>query len=77
MRRRAAASREEGYLTLSTTPWTQVFEGSRRLGDTPLVRIALAPGRHTLTLRNPERGIQERIVVDVVAGETVTRRLGL
>jgi serine/threonine-protein kinase len=73
----AAAVGEVGYLTLVTSPWTIVSVGGRELGETPLVRIPLPAGRHTLRLVNPEEGISETYVVEIRPGETTTRRLGL
>jgi serine/threonine-protein kinase len=66
-----------GYLTFDTYPWTRVSEGGRVLGTTPLIRVPLSPGSHTLTLENPEQGIRQSYSVVIKSGETVNRRLGL
>ncbi|MBL8681684.1 MAG: serine/threonine protein kinase [Myxococcales bacterium] len=66
-----------GFLTLDTTPYSVVTEGGRSLGTTPLIRVALAPGVHSLTLRNPEQNLSTTYQVTIRSGETVTRRLGL
>jgi serine/threonine-protein kinase len=47
--------RPTGTLTIATTPWSEVFLGSRRLGTTPLANVRLPAGTHTLTLRAPGR----------------------
>jgi serine/threonine-protein kinase len=60
-----------------TSPWTTVSLGGRNLGETPLVRVRLPAGRHTLHLANPEAGIAESYSVEITPGETTTRRLGL
>ena len=73
----AAPSEAPGFLTLATTPWTRVRLGSRDLGTTPLIRVELPPGTHTLQLSNPEAGIDQTYRVTIRPGETVTRRLGL
>jgi serine/threonine-protein kinase len=72
-----ASSRGPGYLSLVTSPWTQVTLDGRSLGETPLVRVPLPPGTHTLRLRNPSAGIDESYEVTIRSGETTTRRLGL
>ena len=72
-----APSSGPGFLSLVTSPWTTVYLGSRSLGDTPLVRVELPAGRHTLRLVNPEQDITESYVVEIRPGETTTRRLGL
>ncbi len=66
-----------GYLSLDTYPWTHVSLGGRVLGQTPLVRVALPPGEHTLVLDNPDQNLRHTVVVTIVSGETTTRRLGL
>ncbi len=73
----AASSDAPGFLTLATTPWTRVRLGSRDLGTTPLIRLELPPGTHTLSLENPEAGISQTYRVTIRSGEAVTRRLGL
>jgi len=72
-----APSGAPGFLTLVTTPWTRVRLGARDLGTTPLIRLELPPGTHTLHLENPEQGISDTYRVTITSGETVTRRLGL
>lgn len=52
---RARAPTGTGYLSVMTVPWSEVFLGSRRLGVTPVFRIELPVGRHTLTFRSPNR----------------------
>ncbi len=52
---RARAPAGTGYLSVMTVPWSEVFLGNRRLGVTPVFRIELPAGRHTLTFRSPNR----------------------
>jgi serine/threonine-protein kinase len=72
-----AATGGDGYLSLITSPWTHVTEGGRDLGDTPLVRVPLSAGHHSLHLVNPEALVSETYDVDITAGQTTSRRLGL
>jgi serine/threonine-protein kinase len=67
----------DGLLTLDTAPWTRVSLNGRDLGTTPLVRVRLPAGTHTLTLRNPELGVNRTVTVVVRADETTARRLDL
>ena len=39
-----------GSLTLVTEPWANVYLGGKSLGMTPLVKVSLPVGRHTLKL---------------------------
>ena len=65
-----------GRLQLDAAPYAIVFLGSRRLGITP-VDVELPAGPHTLTLRNPEQGIETTYRVTVAAGEVTSRRVSL
>ncbi|MBI2896413.1 MAG: serine/threonine protein kinase [Deltaproteobacteria bacterium] len=56
-----------GFLSIRTTPWSQVFLGQRRLGATPLGRVRLPAGRHVLTLVHDE--LRKRIVVTIRSGQ--------
>ncbi len=73
----APAPKEEGqgFLTLDTYPWTKVSEGSRVLGTTPLIKLSMGAGSHTLTLENPEQGVKQTFSFSIKNGETVSRRL--
>ncbi|MFZ5438537.1 MAG: protein kinase domain-containing protein [Myxococcota bacterium] len=75
----APAKRREaqGKLTLKTTPWTTVFLGKRRLGDTPLINQSLPAGRHTLRLVSPETNVESSIEVEILPNETTTKKLKL
>ena len=72
----APAPAVPGRLHLDCTPYAVVtFEG-RRLGVTP-IDVELPAGTHTLTLRNPEAGLQTTYRVTVRSGETTTRTVAL
>ena len=68
---------EPGYLTLETYPWTKVSEGGRTLGNTPLVRVPLSAGNHTLKLENAEQEISKVLTVAIKSGETTSKRIGI
>jgi hypothetical protein len=65
-----------GLLNFDSDPWAKVFLDSKELGTTPLRQISLPPGRHVLTLRNPELGTSTTYVVNVPPGGTVSRFVG-
>ncbi|MBL8941178.1 MAG: serine/threonine protein kinase [Archangium sp.] len=66
-----------GKLTLKTTPWTSVFLGARKLGDTPLIDEPLPVGTHVLKLKNPDTGLDSSIEVEIKAGQVTTKKLRL
>jgi serine/threonine-protein kinase len=65
-----------GRLRLDATPYALVSLEGKRLGITP-IDVELPAAAHTLTLRNPERGIETTYRVEVIAGESLLRRVEL
>lgn len=55
--------------------WFDVFLGGKKLGTTPLAGVSIPSGKHTLILKNGVAGVERRIVVDVVPGETLRRTI--
>jgi serine/threonine protein kinase len=66
-----------GKLTLDTSPWSEVFLNGKKLGDTPLINVALPAGRYTLKLVNDSRNIHSAIEVVVEPGKTTIKKLSL
>ncbi|WP_224243072.1 serine/threonine-protein kinase [Hyalangium gracile] len=64
-------------LKVTVRPWAEVFVDGKSRGYTPRVReVSLAPGEHLLRFVNPLCDTVEE-VVQVTAGETVTREVTL
>ncbi len=70
-------ARATGKLNLRTTPWTTVYLGKRKLGDTPLVGVSLPAGNHLLRVVNPEAGVQSSIEVAIQPNKTTSENLVL
>ncbi|MDP1829433.1 MAG: serine/threonine-protein kinase [Archangium sp.] len=70
-------ARANGKLNLRTTPWTSVYLGKRKLGDTPLVGVSLPAGSHVLKVVNAEAGVQSSIEVTIQANKTTSENLVL
>jgi len=66
-----------GFITVKTKPWTKVTLGGKRLGDTPLHKVELAPGSHTLRMVNEKEGIDVTRKIVVKANETTKLNLDL
>jgi hypothetical protein len=75
--RKKAPVEAGGKLTLKTTPWTTVYLGKKKLGDTPLISVPLPPGKHTLRLVNPETNAETSIEVEIKSNETTVKKLML
>ncbi len=65
-----------GSLTLVTEPWSTVFLGQRELGITPMVRLQLSAGRHTLRLVGSD-GKTVALPVEIKSGEETKVRVPL
>lgn len=64
-----------GTLNVRTTPYSVVYSGGKKLGETPFV-IKLPAGSYTLTFKNPDRGTTTRRVT-IRAGETTKLKFDL
>ncbi len=64
-----------GFFTIDTYPWTQVSIDGRVVGNTPLVRVPVSPGPHTVVLENPGDNIRQTTTINVKSGENVSKRL--
>lgn len=47
----------------------------RVVGNTPLVRVPVSPGPHTVVLENPGDNIRQTTTINVKSGENVSKRL--
>lgn len=52
-----------GLVSINAEPWADVSADGRRLGETPLSRVSLPAGRHTLVFRHPTLGERVRTIV--------------
>src|SRR5690606_30336578 len=60
---RRHAPPRDGILKARTRPYSEVYLGSRRLGQTPLV-VDLDPGSYTLTFKHPgKKPIKRRVTI--------------
>ncbi|HUS63982.1 MAG TPA: PEGA domain-containing protein, partial [Kofleriaceae bacterium] len=66
--KRAAVPKTRGVLNVRTRPYSEVFLGDRRLGQTPFL-TRLDAGRYTLLFKHPGKPTQKRTVT-VKSGET-------
>jgi hypothetical protein len=74
--RRRYSFAEVGYLQVVVRPWAEVFIDGRRVGQTPLARLQVAVGSHSVTLRNPQFG-ERTETIQVTAGETARLNVSL
>jgi hypothetical protein len=75
---RLKRKQEFGYLTLTSTPWAEVFIDNKRVASsTPLRSHRLPVGTHNVTLKNPAQKLQKSLQVEIKPNETIQRRIQL
>ena len=67
---------DAGYLRVVVTPWADVSVDGRSIGQTPLGRMTVPAGTHSLRFVDPELGVTERDVI-VVSGQTALVKVQL
>ncbi|HEY5947766.1 MAG TPA: PEGA domain-containing protein, partial [Kofleriaceae bacterium] len=65
-----------GRLTVRTTPWSDVYLGSKKLGQAPFADLELPAGTHTLTFKNPSRPTVTKTVT-IKAGKSAKLNFSL
>jgi len=63
-----------GFLKLIAIPWAEVFIDGAPLGQTPIAKIEVVAGLHTVVLKNPQLGERTQQIM-ITAGETNTVRV--
>ncbi len=63
-----AVKGDDGYLTLRTDPWCDVYLGNEKLGTTPLVRTPVPSGKLNLVLRNAHAGAVRKLSLTIEPG---------
>jgi outer membrane biosynthesis protein TonB len=72
-----SASNGYGYLDFDTRPYTSVFIGHKKLGDTPLLQTKVPAGKLTLTLINDDAGIHESYQITIPKDGHIVKKLKL
>jgi hypothetical protein len=63
-----------GYLQIVVTPWAEVYIDGRHIGQTPMGKVKLPVGKHTVILRHPRSG-EKRREIEIKSEETVLLKL--
>lgn len=67
---------DDGFLTVTSYPWTRVSENGKELCLTPCVKVRLAPGAHTLLLENAAESVKQNVSVTIRSGEITVKGYG-
>ncbi len=66
-----------GTLDFDTRPYTEVYLGKKKLGDTPLIGVKVPAGSITVKLVNEDAGIHETYTIAVPKDGRVVKKLKL
>ncbi len=64
-----------GILDFDTRPYTEVFIGKKKMGDTPMLGVRVPAGKVTLTLVNEDAGIHETYTLTIPKDGHVFKKL--
>lgn len=65
---------EAGYLQVLVQPWADVLVDGRLVGQTPIQKVRIPVGRHTVTLRHPQLG-EKATEIEIRLEETTLLRM--
>ena len=65
---------DHGYLQIVVVPWADVFIDGIHVGQTPLEKLNVPVGKHTVRLEHPQLGQQEK-EIDIRSREATLLRL--
>jgi hypothetical protein len=75
-REQAPVAQAQGFLTIASDPFGQVYIDGVDAGQTPVVEYAVKPGRHTIRIEHAGfKSVTETVQVD--ASNTVRKRYTL
>ena len=63
-----------GYFSMDTMPYSEVFVDGKSIGITPLVRVPLKPGKHSVKAVTQD-GTSKKLSVTVQSGKVVSKRI--
>lgn len=66
-----------GHVTITSTPWGEIHIDGKPYGETPLARVPLTSGMHTIRVRNPETAKTQQKRVQVKADQLTVVRFEL
>ncbi len=65
-----------GYLSMDTMPYSEVFVDGKSVGITPLVKIPLKPGKHSVKAVTQD-GQTKKLGITVQSGKIVSKRIAI
>jgi hypothetical protein len=66
-----AAAQAPLFVNVNATPWAEIELDGRPVGETPIARLSVPPGRHRVVARMPDGRVLEREVDVRASGERV------
>ena len=64
-----AAKVEDGYISINSRPWTNVYINGQLIKATPIIKHPLRPGNHKVQFKNPQFRIDKTYPVEIKSGD--------
>ncbi len=71
----ASLEPKNGFLSIDSDPWTEIYIDGQRIGETPLVRYELPAGNYSVLLKNSEFGFEKPIKVIINPEENSVNKI--
>jgi serine/threonine-protein kinase len=71
----AAVVQKNGFISIDSDPWTEVYLEGKKIGDTPLLKYELPSGSYNIVLKNSEFGFEKAIKLDVRPEENTSQKI--
>ena len=71
----AAVVQKNGFISIDSDPWTEVYYEGKKIGDTPLIRFEVPSGNQSIVLKNSEFGFEKTIKLDVKPEENTAQKV--
>jgi serine/threonine protein kinase len=63
------AQAAEGFISINSRPWTNVYINGKFIKATPIIRHSLRPGKHKIQFKNKQFGIDKTFPIDIKSGD--------
>jgi len=67
----------DGLLTLQSNPWADVSVDGQMVGTTPLFKLKLSAGKHTLVLKNSAQNLEKTVSITIAPGVELRTKVEL
>ncbi len=67
--------KKNGFFSINSEPWAEVYIEGKKIGDTPIVKYELPAGLYNVMLKNPEIGFENIVNISVNPEENSVKNI--